>query len=161
MLVEEDHGKKIVVPGSDECEDRLRCHRRLHNREHNRVKGPKFSRAVDTRRLHDLHRQGSLEILLHEEYRHRSRDRRKDDHELVIGKVELIARAEKADHGNGSGEHHDAHDQSEKGFLQFPLIGVDGIGGKRGEIHGQHRNTDGDDERILHAQKRLEFFLRL
>ena len=58
---------EVVVPACHEGEDSLHSQRRLHDGQHDLIKGIKFACAVNAGSLHDLHGKGGIQILLHEE----------------------------------------------------------------------------------------------
>ena len=82
--VQHQSGDEVVVPAGHEGEDGLHGKGRLHDGQHDLIKGIELACTVDAGGLHDLHGQGSVQILLHEE-EHRGRcDAGKDQRDKAV-----------------------------------------------------------------------------
>ena len=65
--VQHQSGNEVVVPAGHEGEDGLHGQGRFHDGQHDLIKGVELACAVNAGRFHDLHGQGRIQVLLHEE----------------------------------------------------------------------------------------------
>ena len=109
---------EVVVPAGHEGEDGLHGKGRLHDGQHDLIKGIELACAVDAGGLHDLHGQGSVQILLHEE-EHRGRcDAGKDQRDKAVFQAHFGDELQKAQSRHLRGHGHDEQDDGKGGFFE-------------------------------------------
>ena len=150
-LVQNQSRDEVVVPGADEGEDHLHGQGRLHDGQHDGVEGPELAGAVHPGRLHHLHGQHALQILLHVEEDDRRGDAGQDQGQIVVGQVELVHQLDEAHRRNLGRDHHHGHDEIEGELSHLEAVCVDAVSRERGEIGGQHCAAGGDEKAVEHA----------
>ena len=142
---------EVVVPACHEGEDSLHSQRRLHDGQHDLIKGIKFACAVNAGSLHDLHGKGGIQILLHEEEHGGCRNAGNDQRDKAVFQAHFGDELQKAQSGHLRGHGHDQQDNGERGLFEFEVIGVDAVGRQGREVHAERRRAGGDDQAVADA----------
>ena len=149
--VQHQSGDEVVVPAGHEGEDGLHGKGRLHDGQHDLIKGIELACTVDAGGLHDLHGQGSVQILLHEE-EHRGRcDAGKDQRDKAVFQAHFGDELQKAQSRHLRGHGHDEQDDGKGGFFEPEIVGVDAVSRQGREIHAEGCRAGRDDQAVADA----------
>ena len=139
---------EVVVPACHEGEDSLHSQRRLHDGQHDLIKGIKFACAVNAGSLHDLHGKGGIQILLHEEEHGGCRNAGNDQRDEAVFQPHLGDQLQKAQCGHLCGHGHDEQNQSKGGLFELEVIGVDAVSRQCREVNAERCRAGGHQQAV-------------
>ena len=135
--VQHQSRNEVVVPACHEGENGLYSQSRLHDGQHDLIKGIKLACAVNAGGFHDLHGKGGVQILLHEEEHSGCRNAGDDQRDEAVFQAHLGDQLQKAQCGHLCGHGHDEQDQGKGSLFEFEVIGVDAVGRQSREVNAE------------------------
>ena len=115
------------------------------------VEGVELAGPVDAGRLHDLHGEGSVQILLHEEEHGGCRDAGDDQRDKAVLQAHLGDQLQKAQCGHLCGHGHDEQDDGESGLFKAEVVGIDAVGRQGREVDAEGCRAGRHDKTVADA----------
>lgn len=128
---------EVVVPAGHEGEDGLHSQSRLHDGQHDLIKGIELACTVNAGGLHDLHGKGGVQILLHEEKHGGCCNAGNDQGDEAVFQAHLGGQLQKAQCGHLCGHGHDEQGQGKGGLFELEVIGINAVSRQRREVDAE------------------------